>query len=95
MAYLLIVSRKFEFATMRGLGVPRIRTFISFFSEQFFLCLTGTLIGAIIWYLLWGIPSLAHLVLSVGFLTCYFVGSAISIMIMNHADVLQILLDRE
>jgi hypothetical protein len=95
MAYLLIVSRKFEFATMRGLGVPRTRTFFSFFSEQFFLCLAGTSIGAIIWYLLWGVPSLTHLVLSIGFLICYLVGSAISIIIMNHADVLKILLDRE
>jgi len=95
MAYLLITSRKFEFATMRGLGVPRTRTFFSFFSEQFFLCLAGTFVGATIWHLFWGVPSLAHLVLSIGFLICYFVGSAISIVIMNHADVLKILLDRE
>ena len=94
-SYLLIISRKFEFATMRGLGATQMRTFFSFFSEQVILCLLGTGVGACVWYALWGMPSQPHQLLSAGFLLCYFAGSAVSIMIMNHSRVLTILLDRE
>ena len=94
-SYLLIVSRKYELATMRGLGVKKSRTFFSFFSEQIILCLLGAAIGITIWHIFWGAPSQFHLILSGSFLICYFVGSAVSIMIMNQSRVLTILLDRE
>ena len=94
-SYLLVVSRKQEFATMRGLGAKRIRTFLSFFYEQSILCLLGTAGGLAAWMLIWGAPIKSHLILIAGFLACYFLGCAISITILNNSNVLSILLDRE
>jgi ABC-type antimicrobial peptide transport system permease subunit len=94
-SYLLVVSRKKEFATMRGLGATRFRTFFSFFYEQGILCLLGTAIGLVVWQFVWSRPTELHLMLIVGFLTCYFIGSAISITIMNQSKVLSILFDRD
>ena len=94
-SYLLVVSRKQEFATMRGLGAKRIRSFLSFFLEQSILCTAGALIGLVIWSLIWGLPIAMHLILVAGFLVCYFLGCAISIMILNYSNVLSILLDRD
>ena len=94
-SYLLVVSRKQEFATMRGLGAKRIRTFLSFFYEQSILCLIGTATGLAVWMLIFGTPIETHLLLIAGFLMCYFLGCAISIIILNRSNVLSILLDRE
>ncbi|HOW91787.1 MAG TPA: ABC transporter permease [Anaerolineaceae bacterium] len=94
-SYLLVVSRKAEFATMRGLGAPRLRSFLSFFLEQGVLLVTGTALGLAAWWLIWGAPGKLHLWLSAGFIACYLAGSAISIAVMNHASALAILSDRE
>jgi len=94
-SYLLVVSRKNEFATMRGLGATRMRTFFSFFIEQSVLCLIGVAIGFAIWKIIQGSPTSMHLILTVGFIICYFIGSAVSIMIMNNTNVFTILTNRE
>jgi ABC-type lipoprotein release transport system permease subunit len=94
-SYLLVVHRKSEFAIHRGLGSTRIRTFFSFFLEQIILCIFGIGVGFLIWYLIWGNITILHLEFAAGFAVCFFLGSAISIMIMNHSNVLTILLDRE
>ncbi len=94
-SYLLVVSRKQEFATMRGLGAKRIRTFLSFFYEQSILCFIGTAIGLAVWMLIWGAPIKSHLVLIAGFLACYFLCCSLSIIILNRSNVLSILLDRD
>lgn len=94
-SYLLIVSRKKEFATMRGLGSTRIGSFFSFFFEQSILCLLGVAIGMAVWQLAWGQPTALHFNLTMGFLGCYFTGCAVSIMVMNHTNVLTILLDKD
>ncbi len=94
-SYLLVISRKTEFATMRGLGATRIRTFFSFFFEQAILCALGTALGLAAWWLIAGAPGELHLLLTGGFLVCYFLGCTISILIMNHTQVLAILLDRD
>lgn len=94
-SYLLVVSRKAEFATMRGLGATRARSFFSFFFEQATLVLAGTGVGMVAWRLMWGAPGRLHLWLVAGFLACYFIGSAVSIWIMNRVSVLAILSDRE
>jgi ABC-type lipoprotein release transport system permease subunit len=94
-SYLLVVSRKAEFATMRGLGAPRLRSFLSFFLEQSILLLVGAGLGLAAWQLLWGTPGGLHLWLVAGFAACYFIGSAVSILIMNRAGVLAILSDKE
>ncbi len=94
-SYLLIVSRKLEFATMRGLGGTRLGSFFSFFTEQSLLCVLGTAVGLFVWRLAWGEPVALHLLLTAGFLCCYFLGSAISITLMNQSNVLTILLDKD
>ncbi|NMB67595.1 MAG: ABC transporter permease [Chloroflexi bacterium] len=94
-SYLLVISRKAEFATLRGLGATRIHTFFSFFFEQGMLCLLGTAAGLAAWRLIEGQPDRLHLMLTAGFLGCYFLGCSISILIMNHTNVLTILLDRD
>jgi len=94
-SYLLVISRKKEFATMRGLGATRVRTFFSFFWEQGILCVLGAGIGLLGWKLIIGTPTTLHLMLIAGFLVCYSIGCAVSIMIMNHTNVLTILLDRD
>lgn len=94
-SYLLIVSRKKEFATMRGLGSTRIGSFFSFFFEQSILCLLGVAIGMAMWRLVWGQPTALHLSLTLGFTVCYFIGCSVSIMVMNRTHVLAILLDKD
>ena len=94
-SYLLIVSRKLELATMRGLGATRTGAFFSFFYEQSILCLLGTAAGLLIWQLVWGAPAALHLTLIAGFLICFFTGSAASITIMNYSSVLTLLLDKD
>jgi len=94
-SYLLIVSRKKEFATMRGLGSTRIGSFFSFFFEQSILCLLGVAIGMAVWRLAWGQPTALHLSLTLGFTVCYFIGCSVSIMVMNRTHVLAILLDKD
>lgn len=94
-SYLLIVGRKKEFATIRGLGGTRVGAFSSFFLEQSMLCLLGTSIGLACWWLLAGQPTDLQLLLTAGFLGCYFFGCAVSAIIMNHTNVLTILLDKD
>lgn len=94
-SYLVVVSRKNEFAIMRGLGARRLHVFFSFFFEQCVLSILGTAIGSCLWRFVFGAPTLLHYLLIAGFLICYFLGCIISIMIMNHTNVLKILLDRD
>jgi hypothetical protein len=94
-SYLLVVSRKIELAIMRGLGTTRIRTFVSFFIEQSLLSILGTIVGFSIWLLVWGTPRTLHLTLTAGFLICYFLGSAVSVRVMNYTNVLTILTDKD
>jgi ABC-type lipoprotein release transport system permease subunit len=94
-SYLMVVSRKKEFATMTGLGAEKKKVFMSFFTEQTLLCFIGTLAGIVIWYILFNQLSLMHLVLTAGFILFYLLGSAVSIKIMGKMDVLTIMSDRD
>lgn len=94
-SYLLITVRKYEFATIRGLGGTRLAAFASFFFEQSFLCILGTAIGLAAWQIAWKMPNLLHMQLLTGFLICYFLGCAVSIMLLNRSSVLTILLDKD
>ena len=94
-SYLLVVSRRMELAILRGLGATSLTTFLSFFLEQSFLCLLGAGIGLIGWSLFRGTPITLHLWLVLGFVVCYFIGSGISIAIMNKRNLLTILSDKE
>jgi ABC-type antimicrobial peptide transport system permease subunit len=94
-SYLLVISRKKEFATMRGLGATRSRTFFSFFFEQCLLCLTGIGLGLATWSMLWKTLTITHLLLIVGFVCIYLFGCALSLLSMNREKVLKILFDRD
>ncbi|MBN2880147.1 MAG: ABC transporter permease [Clostridia bacterium] len=90
-SYLLAVSRRKEFAIMRGLGAPKRVTFMSFFAEQAFLCIIGTMLGIIAGYFIFSGFSLIQIVLVSGFVICYMIGCLISILIMNNTNALAIL----
>ena len=94
-SYLLVVSRRMELAILRGLGATSLTTFLSFFMEQSFLCLLGVGIGLGAWGLLKGGFIPFHLWLVLGFVGCYFIGSGISIAIMNQRNLLTILSDKD
>jgi len=90
-SYLLAVSRRKEFAIMRGLGAPKRVTFMSFFAEQAFLCLIGTLLGIIAGYIIFSGLTSIQIILISGFVLCYMIGCLISILIMNNTNALAIL----
>lgn len=94
-SYLLVVSRRMELATLRGLGASSFTTFMSFFLEQSLLCLIGVGLGMAAWRALRGPFIPLHLWLILGFVACYFVGSALSIGIMNSRNLLAILTDKD
>ncbi|MFA5342206.1 MAG: FtsX-like permease family protein, partial [Clostridia bacterium] len=94
-SYLMVVSRKKEFATMAGLGTQKRKAFYSFFSEQMLLCISGSVIGLIIWYAISKQLSLMHLTLALGFILFYLFGSAVSINVMNKTGVLAVMADRD
>ena len=94
-SYLLVVSRRMELATLRGLGASSFTTFMSFFLEQSLLCLIGVGLGMAAWRVLRGPFIPLHLWLILGFVVCYFVGSALSIGIMNSRNLLAILTDKD
>jgi hypothetical protein len=94
-SYLLVVSRRMELATLRGLGASSLTTFMSFFLEQSLLCLIGVGLGMAAWRVLRGPFIPLHLWLILGFVGCYFVGSALSIGIMNRRNLLAILTDKD
>ena len=66
-SYLLAVSRRKEFAIMRGLGAPKRVTFMSFFAEQVFLCVIGTAAGIAAGYWIYAGVSASQLVLAAGY----------------------------
>jgi len=90
-SYLLAVSRRKEFAIMRGLGAQKHITFMSFFIEQVILCIIGAGIGAGISMLIFIGFSNMQLILAAGYIFCYMIGCVISIAIMNNTTVLAIL----
>jgi len=94
-SYLLVVSRRMELAILRGLGATTFTTSTSFFLEQSFLCLFGVAFGLLFWTLLRGTTTTLHLWLILGFVVCYFVGSAISVGILNKRNLLTILSDKD
>ncbi len=94
-SYLLVISRRMELATLRGMGASPSITFMSFFLEQSLLCVAGVGLGMAAWRVLRGPFIALHLWLILGFIICYFVGSALSIGIMNSRNLLAILTDKD
>ena len=94
-SYLLIKTRKSEFAVMRSTGAGAFRTFTVFFTEQAVLCLVGTLLGGAIGLLMPGGMHSLRLYAILGYALCYWLGSAVSVAMMNRVNVLSILSAKE
>ena len=92
-SWLMVNSRRMEFAMMRGLGASRGRVFASFFLEQAALCLLGCLIGCLALLPLGGGGGRYLAVLA--FLGCYLVGCALSVLAVGRTHLMTLLSQRE
>ena len=68
---------------------------MSFFVEQVILSFLGCGVGLGLWWLFSGSLITSQIILTAGFVVCYFIGSAIALTIMNNTVVLSILNDEE
>ena len=93
-SWLLIFSRRREFALMRGCGAQRWRVFMSFFLEQAILCLGGCLAGCGGLFLLYAGGMTQPLAVA-AYLSCYLLGAAISILIIGRTELMTVLKTRE
>ena len=93
-SWLMIFSRRREFALMRGFGVQKQRIFTSFFLEQAILSLMGCLAGCTILFRLYA-GGLAQPLAAACYLICYLLGAAISIKMIGKTDLMQLLTIRE
>ena len=93
-SWLMIFSRRREFALMRGCGVQKRRVFASFFLEQAILSLTGCLAGctALFWLYAGGA---AQPLAAAAYLICYLLGATISIRMIGKTDLMELLTVRE
>lgn len=92
-SWLTVSSRRMEIAVMRGLGASPGRAFASFFLEQAALCLTGCLAGVLVMTLLY--PGGAVWLAGAGFLACYLVGCALSVLTAGRTNLMLLLSERE
>ncbi len=92
-SWLMVNSRRMEFAILRGLGASRSRVFFSFFTEQFLLCLAGCIVSAVI--LLAAGGSFSVLLAIAVFLACYLAGAALSVFAVGRTKLMSLLSERE
>ncbi len=92
-SWLMVNSRRMEFAILRGLGAGRGRVFLSFFLEQAILCIAGSILGcAALWISTGGLAWLA----AVGvFALCYLLGTALSVLAVGRTHLMSLLSERE
>ena len=93
-SWLLIYSRRREFALMRSCGAQRWRVFVAFFLEQGILCLAGCLAGCAGLCCLYA-GGMTQLVAVAAYLVCYLLGAAISILIIGRTELMKVLRVRE
>jgi ABC-type lipoprotein release transport system permease subunit len=93
-SYILIKHRMNEFAIMRSMGAKKRHVFFSFFLEQLILFMIG-LIPALAYAIilpnkivLYGLPL-------VYFIICYLTGTALALIVMNRAKILDVLFTKE
>ena len=93
-SWLMTSSRKQEFALMRGFGAGKIRIFMSFFHEQFVLCLLGCLIGmlSLIW-LYAGSPL--QFWLAGAFFVLYLMGCVAAILVNGRMKLMDLFATKE
>ena len=93
-SWLMIFSRRREFALMRGLGVQKWRVFASFFMEQAILSMIGCLVGCSLLFLLYA-GGMAQPIAVAGYLVCYLLGTTISIKMIGKTHLMELLTIRE
>ena len=93
-SWLMIYSRRREFALMRGFGAQKWRVFASFFLEQAILCLAGCLAGCAVLFWLYAGGAAQPLAVAV-YLICYLLGAAISIRMIGRTELMEVLTVRE
>ena len=93
-SWLMIFSRRGEFALMRGFGAQKRRVFASFFLEQAILCLTGCAVGCIGLFRLYQGGIVQPLTVA-AYLICYLLGAAISIRMIGKTELMEVLAVRE
>ncbi len=94
-SWLLINGRKREFSIMRGFGARKGRVFMSFFLEQFILCLFGCLAGCLLLLHTHTAFSMMFKVSLAGYLVFYLIGCAISVKRIGKTNLMELLAARE
>lgn len=89
-SWLMTNARKREFALMRGFGAPKLRVFLSFFHEQFLLCLLGYLLGCVSLRWLYS-GGRMQLFCAAGFFVCYLLGCVVAIRINSKTKLMELL----
>ena len=90
-SYLMTKSRRKELAMMRSMGAGRLRTFFAFFTEQAVLAVVGFGLGIAVLGLFFGGILTVQWPYFLGYLACYVLGIALSILVMNRVNVMGIL----
>ena len=93
-SWLMINSRRMEFAILRGLGTSRMRVFFSFFLEQCLLCVAGCALAAGLLYV--QSPDRISFLQTIGiYLLCYLTGTALSVHFVGRTNLMSLLSERE
>lgn len=93
-SWLMIFSRRREFALMRGFGVQKRRVFASFFFEQALLSLSGCLVGCTLLFRLYAGGATQPLSVA-AYIICYLLGAATSILMIGKTNLMGLLTVRE
>ena len=93
-SWLMFFSRMPEFALLRGFGAGKRRVFASFFQEQAILSLSGCLLGCAAFFRLYAGGIIQPLAVA-AYLICYLLGTAVSVLMIGRADLMELLTVRE
>ena len=91
-SFLLTRRRKAEFASMRSLGVNKMKIFFGTLFEQALLCALGVIISCLVFYFTWGYFFYERALI---FLGCYVLGAVISAARAAGTNVLRLLREKE
>ncbi len=90
-SYLLMQSRRYEFAIMRSLGTGRNRSFAIIFLENLILVLSGSLFGTVISASIVNVNFTTAGHILTAFLFSYMLGTAFALYLLNKFSVMAIL----
>jgi ABC-type antimicrobial peptide transport system permease subunit len=93
-SYLLIKHRIDEMAIMRSLGAKKGYVFFAFFLEQFILFFIG-LIPVLIYVCIFPSKVVLYIISLFFFTICYLFGTALALIIISKANVLDVLFTKE